>query len=71
MMKFQTILYSNKKQGILPIFFIDFLDISDSVLVFDELMKAVDLKKNLGNLPPYVTGHCRYNPINMVKTVLF
>jgi len=70
-MKYQTTPYSNTKQGILPIFFTDFLDISDPVLVFDELMEATDLEKYLGNLPPHVTGRCRYNPVNMLKTVLF
>ena len=39
--------YSNAKQGILPICFLDFLDISDPVLVFDELMEEIDLEKYL------------------------
>lgn len=63
--------YSNAKQGILPIFFSDFLDISDPVLVFDELMEEIDLEKYLKDVPKHKLGRIRYNPVNMLKTVLF
>lgn len=63
--------YSNAKQGILPIFFSDFLDISDPVLVFDELMEEIDLEKYLKSVPEHRLGRIRYNPVNMLKTVLF
>ena len=63
--------YSNAKQGILPFFFSDFLDISDPVLVFDELMEAIDLEKYLKHVPVHKLGRIRYNPVNMLKTVLF
>ena len=63
--------YSNTKQGILPIFISDFLDICDPVLAFDEFMEGIDLNKYLKNIPVHGTGRIRYNPVNMLKTVLF
>lgn len=55
----------------MPIFFSDFLDISDPVLVFDEFMEGMNLNRYLENLPRAHTGRIRYNPVNMLKTVLF
>lgn len=63
--------YSNIKQGILPIFISDFLDICDPVLSFDEFMEGIDLSKYLKKIPVHDTGRIRYNPVNMLKTVLF
>ena len=63
--------YSNIKQGILPIFISDFLDICDPVLSFDEFMEGIDLNKYLKNIPVHDTGRIRYFPFNMLKTVLF
>ena len=70
-MKNQTTTYSKSKQGILPMFISDFLDISDPVLTFDEFMEGIDLAKYLRNIPEHETGRIRYNPVNMLKTVLF
>lgn len=70
-MKNQTTIYSNPKQGILPIFISDFLDICDPVLAFDKFMEGIDLAKYLKQLPEHKTGRIRYNPVNMLKTVLF
>lgn len=70
-MKNKTTLYSNPKQGILPIFISDFLDICDPVLTFDRFMEGIDLAKYLNQLPEHKTGRIRYNPVNMLKTVLF
>lgn len=70
-MKNQTTIYSNPKQGILPIFISDFLDICDPVLTFDKFMEGIDLVKYLKQLPEHKTGRIRYNPVNMLKTVLF
>jgi len=66
-----TCRYSTTKQGVLPFFFKDFLDISDPVLMFDELMEEVNIEQYLKKLPVYKVGRIRYNPVNMLKTVLF
>lgn len=39
--------YYNSKQGILPIFISDFLDICDPVLSFDKFMEGINLNKYL------------------------
>ena len=43
--------YSKPKQGVLPIFISDFLDICDPVLSFDKFMEEIDLSKYLKNIP--------------------
>lgn len=63
--------YYNSKQSILPIFISEFLDICDPVLVFDEFMEGIDLSKYLKEIPEHKTGRIRYNPVNMLKTVIF
>ena len=63
--------YCNSKQGYLPLFFSDCLDLLDPVLTFDRLMGGIDLNKYLTDIPEYTTGRRRYNPVNMLKTVLF
>ena len=40
-MKNQTTSYNKTKQGILPMFISDFLDICDPVLTFDEFMEGL------------------------------
>lgn len=55
----------------MPIFFSEFLDNPDTVLVFDEFMEGIDLEKYLKVLPKHKLGCIRYNPFNMLKTVLF
>ena len=70
-MKNITTTYFKPKQGILPIFISDFLDICDPVLSFDKFMEGIDLSKYLKNIPVHDTGRIRYNPVNMLKTVLF
>lgn len=55
----------------MPIYISDFLDLCDPVLTFDEFMEGIDLKKYLKALPQHDTGRIRYNPVNMLKTVLF
>jgi len=55
----------------LPLFLSDFLDICDPVLTFDQFMEEIDLEKYLKCLPEHQTGRIRYNPIDMLKTVLF
>ena len=63
--------YCNSKQGYLPLFLLDCLDLLDPVLTFDRLMGGIDLNKYLTDIPEYTTGRLRYNPVNMLKTVLF
>lgn len=63
--------YFKPKQATLPLFISDFLDICDPVLTFDQFMEGINLTKYLKCLPEYETGRIRYNPINMLKTVLF
>lgn len=63
--------YSNSKQAVLPILIHDYLDICDPVLTFDKFMEEVSLEKYLKNIPKHYTGRLRYNPVSMLKTVLF
>ena len=63
--------YCNSKQGYLPLFLSDCLDLLDPVLTFDRLIGGIDLNKYLTDIPEYTTGRLRYNPVNMLKTVLF
>ncbi len=64
----------NAKQGFLPLFIsdcLDCLDHLDPVFTFDQFMEGIDLNKYLKNVPEHITGRIRYNPVNMLKTVLF
>ena len=70
-MKISTVNYNNPKQGYLPLFLSDCLDLLDPVLTFDRLMGGIDLNTYLTDIPEYTTGRLRYNPVNMLKTVLF
>ena len=63
--------YSNPKQAVLPILIQDYLDICDPVLTFDRFMEEIELEKYLKNIPKHYTGRLRYNPVSMLKTVLF
>ena len=64
-------LNSKSKQGILPLFISDFLDIDDMVFTFDQFLEGIDLNQYLNAVPDCWTGRTRYNPVNMLKTVLF
>ena len=70
-MKNSTINYFKTKQTVVPLFISDYLDICDPVLVFDRFMEESDLEKYLRNVPAHITGRIRYNPANMLKTILF
>lgn len=63
--------YSNPKQGFLPVFLSDCLDLLDPVFTFDRFMEGINLNKYLKNIPEHITGRIRYNPVNMLKTILF
>ncbi|MBQ8995061.1 MAG: IS1182 family transposase [Oscillospiraceae bacterium] len=57
-------------QGVIPAFLTDYLDICDPVVVFDEIMRRIDLEKYLKPLEQK-TGRPRYNPVRILKTILF
>ncbi|MCQ2511600.1 MAG: IS1182 family transposase [Lachnospiraceae bacterium] len=55
----------------MPVFLADFLPITDPVIAFDQFMEGIEISKYLKNIPAHVTGRIRYNPVDMLKTVLF
>ena len=67
----QTNSYNTINQGVLPFFISDCLDICDPVFTFDELVGGMNLEKYLKNVPEHKLGRIRYNPVKMLKTVLF
>ena len=67
----QTNSYNTLNQGVLPFFISDCLDICDPVFTFDELVGGMNLEKYLKNVPEHKLGRIRYNPVKMLKTVLF
>ena len=70
-MEINNIIYSNPKQAVLPMLIQDYLDIYDPVLTFDRFMGEIELEKYLKNIPQHYTGRLRYDPVSMLKTVLF
>ena len=52
-------------------FLSDCLDLLDPVFTFDRFMEGIDIQKYLRKIPRHKTGRLRYNPVNMLKTVLF
>jgi transposase len=70
-MKNTTLFYSNPKQAVLPVLIQDYLDICDPVLTFERFMEEIELEKYLKSIPKHYTGRIRYNPVSMLKTVLF
>jgi transposase len=63
--------YSTPKQAVLPMLIQDYLDICDPVLTFERFMDEINLEKYLESIPRHYTGRLRYNPVSMLKTVLF
>lgn len=55
----------------MPLLIQDYLDICDPVLTFDRFMGGIELEKYLKNIPQHYTGRLRYDPVSMLKTVLF
>ena len=70
-MKNNNTFNSNPKQAVLPMLIQDYLDICDPVLTFDRFMGGIDLEKYLKNIRKHYTGRLRYDPVSMLKTVLF
>ena len=52
-------------------FLSDCLDLLDPVFTFDRFMEGIDCKKYLKKVPEHRTGRFRYDPVKMLKTVLF
>ncbi len=52
-------------------FLSDCLDLLDPVFTFDRFMEGINVKKYLKNVPKHRTGRLRYDPVSMLKTVLF
>ena len=55
----------------MPVFLADFLPITDPVIAYDQFMEGIEISKYLKNIPKHITGRIRYNPVDMLKTVLF
>lgn len=63
--------YYRPKQGRLPLFITDFLDICDPVLAFDKIMEEIEIENYWKPEPLQKLGRPGYNRVNMLKTVLF
>ena len=64
--------YYSAKQGRLPVYIADLLDICDPVLTFDEIMEEIGIEQYLKpNTNRWHLGRPRYNRVNMLKTVLY
>ena len=63
--------YYNSKQGRLPLFISDRLDICDPVLAFDRIMEEIGIEKYLHPEPFCKFGRPGYNRVNILKTILF
>ena len=70
-MKKTTQEYYTPKQGHIPVSLEEFLSVSDPVIAYDRFMEGIEISKYLKDIPKHVTGRIRYNPVNMLKTVLF
>ena len=63
--------YYTPRQGHIPVFLSEYLSITDPVIAFDRFMEGIDISKYLANVSEHSTGRARYNPVDMLKTVLF
>ena len=66
----KTITKYSPKQGRFPVFISDYIKISDPVIVFDNIMEEIEITKYLKSTS-YTVGRKGYNPVNMLKTILF
>lgn len=55
----------------MPVYLSEYLSISDPVIRFDRFMEGIGINKYLKDIPKHKTGRIRYNPVDMLKTVLF
>ena len=65
-----TMSYYTAKQGGLPVFISEMLNISDSVLAFDHMMEKIEIAKYL-KVSTYTGRRRGYNQVNMLKMILF
>lgn len=70
-MKNNTEYYYSPKQGRLPLFLADSLDMCEPVLAFDQLMEEIGIEQYLKPESLYRYGRPGYNRVNMLKTILF
>lgn len=70
-MKNHNNFYFKPQKAVLPMIISNYLDICDPVLTFDRFMGEIELEKYLKKLPKHYTRRLRYNPVSMLKTVLF
>ena len=63
--------YYSPKQGRLPVFISDILNICDPVLAFDRIMEEIEIDKYLKPESFSRLGRPGYNRVNMLKTILF
>ena len=64
--------YYSAKQGRLPVYIADILEICDPVLTFDRVMEEIGIEKYLKpEENRWHLGRPRYNRVNMLKTILF
>uniref|UniRef100_UPI003A91A346 transposase n=1 Tax=Dialister hominis TaxID=2582419 RepID=UPI003A91A346 len=63
--------YFTAEQGILPMFPSEILNVDDPVLMYDRFMEEIDLKKYIRYIPTRGAGRPRYNPVNMLKTIIY
>ena len=59
------------ENGILPLFLSDLIPENDPVFAFDRLMEEVNVAQYLPRLYRCQVGRRRYNPVRMLKTILF
>ena len=62
----KRIVPKKERPRVLPMLIQDYLDICDPELTFERFME-----KYLKNIPQHYTGRLRYDPVSMLKTVLF
>ena len=63
--------YYTPKQGRIPVFLSEFLSVTDPVMVFGRFMEGIEVSKYLTDVLKHWRGRSRYNPVDMLKTVLF
>ena len=67
-----TVIKFSPKQGRLPVFIEDCLEITDPVLVFDSIMEEIEIEKYLvETVKEHRLGRIGYNPVNILKVILF
>ena len=63
--------YYTPKQGKIPVYIAEKLNICDRVLAFDKIMEEIGIEQYLKPEKERRTGRKGYNRVNMLKTILF